>query len=164
MRSILLLSALSLLFYAFASSPAPSDAQPVAAPSSPQLTIKSIVKPAKRGEPLRIDLSVTTLGSTPVALSKSQFTIRIGTANKPGVWGSEIEFVDQKEEIIRVAPGTTKVVAIRTLADRSGAAQWDMLPPGRYEVRVYVNSGKSQEFADQWLGQAYSKEYPLEID
>lgn len=164
MRSILSHGTLCFIFIGFASSHAPTGAQPIVAPSSPQLTIKSIVKPAKRGEPLRIDLNISTLGSTPIALSKSQFTVQIGTANKPGVWGSKIEFVGLKEEIVTVAPGSTKVVAIQTLEDRSGSPQWDTLPPGRYEVRVYVNSGKSREFADQWLGQTYSKEYPLEID
>ena len=132
--------------------------------SYPKLHVKTVSIPANRSRPLKITLAVTCVGRTPIALSRDQFSVSISTENDPYLFYGEAIFAAGTPRILRLNSDETILLTVRTVRDRNFPQKsWGRLRPGNYELRVYINSGKSAEFDYQWLGQTYSNDYLLRI-
>jgi len=128
------------------------------ADGSPKLRISSVKEGGGKPRPLEVSLRLSTDGKTPIALSRSQFSILIMTKHDADGFRSGVLFNDVDGDVVKILPNQSLTISLLTTKDRYGSQAGD-LPSGTYTVRVYVNSGKSQEFDYQWLGQTYSDDY-----
>jgi hypothetical protein len=142
----------------------PHGGEMIAPDSYPELHITSVTKPHDRSKPLEISFSLAAVGgSTPVAVSQEQFSIHIMTPERLSEFEGNALFPSDAPRIFTVLPSRPLALSATTLTDRFNSRGWSSLPPGRYTVRVYINSDKQRQFDYQWLGQNYSDDYPFDI-
>ncbi len=129
----------------------------------PKLTITAVSIPVKKAKPLKIAFTVKCVGQT-IALSQDQFSVSISTEKDPYFYFGSATFPPDSPNIFRLNPNEEIRLTLLTLRDRNSPKKsWGTLPPGKYTLRIYVNSGKAPEFQYQWLGQTYSNDYVLRI-
>ena len=132
--------------------------------SWPELVVLDVSASEKTNAPLTVRFSIKSDGPTPLVLEQSQITLHIKDGNDPYLFVAEPVFADNISDPIQVRPRQTVEFRAEISADRYDKTKtWDKLPNGRYVVQVYLNSGKEQNFEFQWLGQTYSKEFPIKL-
>lgn len=130
----------------------------------PTLRITSVKTGDKKSQPLEVSFELSTDGKTPIALAQSQFSAQIFAKDKTCPFTGDVTFTSNDPKVLKVLPGQPITVSPQTSTNRFGTNEfWDALPPGSYILRIYINSGKSQEFDYQWLGQTYSNDHTLLI-
>jgi len=136
----------------------------VNAESSPRLRIKSVAIPQERSLPLRITLELAADGDTTIAVSQQQFSVQLFTDEQLAAFISNASFATNAPLILRVSPHEPVTIILTTSADRFTRRLWSDVPPGKYLLRVYINSSKRRQFDSQWLGQTHSDGYKLEVN
>jgi hypothetical protein len=132
--------------------------------SDPRLRIQSVEMPERKSEALTITLELGAKGKAPVALSQEQFSIHICTDEQPYRFVCDATFAANVPRVLLVTPEKASLLSVGTSTNRAKRSErWADLPPGKYTIRVYINSGKEREFDYQWLGQTYSDSYTLVI-
>jgi hypothetical protein len=100
---------------------------------------------------------------TPIAVSQDQITVHISSERDPYLFVGHASFAADAPRIFVAAPQKPITLSFTADRDYSNGRRWSQLPPGRYRIRVYINSGKSLTFDYQWLGQTYSDDYVLDL-
>jgi len=132
--------------------------------SYPRLRIKSVVEPQERAQPLQITLELAADGKTPLALSQQQFSVHIFTDQQPYLFVGHASFATNAPKLFTASPQKPVTLTLTTSTNRFGGGErWSQLPPAKYTLRVYINSGKTREFDYQWLGQNFTDDYKLVI-
>ena len=132
--------------------------------SDPRLRIQSVEMPERKSEALKITLELGANGKAPVALSQDQLSIHIYTDDQPSRFVCDAIFAANVPRVLIVTPEKASLLSVSTSTNRAKRGErWADLPPGKYSLRIYINSGKQQEFDYQWLGQAYLDTYNLVI-
>ena len=132
--------------------------------SYPKLHITSVSIPTNKTEPLKIAVTISCVGPTPIALSRDQFSVSISTERNPYLYEGDAIFLSDFPEIFRLNSNENIALVLFTFRDRTSARKsWRTLPAGKYRLRIYVNSDKTFRFDYQWLGQTYSNDYMLQI-
>jgi len=137
------------------------------AESDPKLEIKGIAVPKDRSQPLDVTFELAAQGrrNGPVAISQQQLSLHISTKDEPYLFVSDLQFPKSTPSVFVVEPGKPTKLSAKSSSDRfHDNRPWSALPPGKYRVRVYINSGKSLEFDYQWLGSTYSADFELTVE
>ena len=120
--------------------------------SHPLLRIKSATTPVSKPAAVKITLEISAEGKAPVALSQDQFII---TASVFPYVQIEPTFETNAPRILTISPG--KPVTVSLLVSTA------TLKSGKYQLTVDTGSGKTRQFDYQYLGQAHSQNYEVEI-
>jgi hypothetical protein len=129
----------------------------------PKLHIVSVTVPHDRSKELTISAEFRAGGKSPMALSQEQFSIYIYTGSEEvEQFQCDALFPAGAGRIFTAAPGEKIDLTMTTSAHRFGVHQrWNALPPGKYLLRIQINSGKRAEFDYQFLGSSPSEEVRL---
>ncbi|HEY2414670.1 MAG TPA: hypothetical protein VGI40_20665 [Pirellulaceae bacterium] len=132
--------------------------------SNPRLRIRSVEIPDRKSDPLKISFEFASDGKTPVALSQSQFSVHISANDPLFRFIADPSFTATAPRVLIAMPEKPLLLSVSASVNRfKRDERWSDLPPGTYNLQVYVNSGKALEFDYQWLGQTYSDKYTLVI-
>jgi hypothetical protein len=131
--------------------------------SYPHLQIKS-VKGEHQQKPLQVTLEIAADGPTPLALSQDQFSVHIDDSQRPYYFVGKALFTKDAPKVFKILPEKPVMVALTTSTNKFGHGEyWNDLPSGTYSLTVRINSGKSQRFDYQWLGENCSDGFKLVI-
>ncbi len=132
--------------------------------SSPVLRIEAVVTPAQKSDPLKLSVQLETNGTTPIAFSQDQLTVRISTTRKPYLFACDAVFAANEQQVFTIEPEQPLVVSFFTSANRFGNHErWSELPRGQYQLRVDLGGPKDRKFDYQWSGRTYSGDFLLTI-
>lgn len=125
---------------------------------SPKITINSIETSKTSNETLMINFTLEARNNLPLALAQNQFSIRIfSSEDHSELFCSEANFLNNVSNPIKIKEGEKISITIEIKSDyKETKKKWCDLPNGKYFIKIYLNSSKSQDFDYQWLGQTYS--------
>jgi hypothetical protein len=129
----------------------------------PKLTIKSVVAPKEKTQPLQLTFELASVGKTPVAVAENQFTVVI--AKWRWFFEGKLSLTNTTSKILTVHPDKPLTVSALVFLTEAEAEKkhWIDLAPGKYRAQIYVNSGKTQQFDYQYMGQNFSDQYEFEV-
>ncbi len=117
--------------------------------------------PGSPVEPLTIEFELSNAGQTTIAVSQSQFSAALQTAQDPWFFVSDVSFPADAPAVFVLRPGDRMRLTVKSLKDRVSGKLWSEAVPTESILKLYINGGKAQEFPDQWRGQTYSDEYRI---
>ena len=124
--------------------------------ASPKLRIEQVKVPKDASEPVTIRFVLTAEGQGPMAISREQFKLSISSSGKP-VETCSMGFAKDAPKTFTVTPESPVTITVTSWTARS-------LRPGKYMLRINVNSSKTRQFDYQWLGATHSEEHALQIN
>jgi hypothetical protein len=132
-------------------------------PGVPAIVLQSVEAPSGSTGFLRLSFEVANSGATTIALSQTQFLIRIFSADQQDLFYGEPVFAQEIPKVITLKPGATFSVTVTTRPD-SALTKYCLDAEVAPRVQIRLNSGKAQQFPDQRLGGTYSNELRLRPD
>ena len=142
---------------------AEGDGKP-AEQSWPELSVLDVSPQGKANAPLKVRFSIKSDGATPLVLEQNQISVHLFDRNDHSLFLADAVFANHVPDPIKIGSGQTVEFLVGVSADRFDKTKtWDKLPDGRYVLKLYVNSGKEQDFEFQWLGQTYSNKFPIKL-
>ncbi len=140
-------------------SKSPSAAAPSSAsltPGRPEMHVVSVSVPTDVTKPLAIAFELCNKSQTTTAVSQSQFSAALMTEEQPWLFTGPLSFPPDAPAVFTLKPGDRISLTATAQDDRTSGKAWSELAPKKSTLRVYISSGKDQQFPDQWLGQTYS--------
>lgn len=160
-KSLLLLLILTIVaatalvgFFGASSNRTPSN------PGWPEMHIVAVTVPSDNTKPLEVQFKLFNTGTTATAVSQWQFSAALITAH-PCDFSGALAFPPEASDVFRLMPGDRVSLSATARSDRNSGKPWSEVLPRATALRLYINSTKSQEYPDQWLGQTYSDDYAL---